>query len=316
MSTSRQRRTKARTDADILRASDPVTGPVKASKLLHRQGVSPIPPALLGPAKGKNGAGRPRTGNKAIDIHPKTGEIGSSHAHLDLPYKRFLEGMREDDLHTALAVHPDKKFHMALQMLTHPKLKAHLRMDDKNRGKPGEWSIAAVLKRAGVSLPELMDVYGRYKTSQAVRVAMDRSAVIMQHTADDAENRKILCVRCDGLGTLDMDAVKDETESKRRKAIIRTCPECKGSGEVTQSGDNEARKLIFEVAGIAGKKGPVVDARSVHYGNGVFSVESLVRGMEEGEEPIAALNPAPPAPPAPPDSELPIIEAESEEPEQ
>lgn len=264
-----------------------------AAKLLKREAIHPIPATMIGPAKGKNGNGRPRTGNKSlsmqVDTNGKlTGEIGASHAHLDHAYNRFLEGIKEPDLLQALAVAPGpdslrkNKYQQALLMLTHP---AYVKHSRRGTGLPGEWSIASIMKRTGITLQDLMDVYGRYRTAQAIRIAMDRSPTIITHAADDAENRKVVCPRCDGLGTLDLDAVAEETSEKRRKAVVRTCPECKGSGEVTQSGDAEARKLVLEVAGIAGKKGPVVDARSVHYGNGTFSVESLVKGMEQLEAP-------------------------------
>lgn len=247
-----------------------------------KQGLKPIPDSMRGPAKGKGGVGRPRTGNLATVMDPHTGtELGASHAHLDHAYNRFLEGISEPDLHQALAVDPKKKYQQALLMLTHP---AYTRALRRGSGKPGEWSITAVLKKVGVTLPELMEVYGRYRTSQAVRIAMDRSPTIISHTADDAENRSVPCPRCDGFGTLDLDFSEEES-SKKRKASVRTCPECDGTGKVIKSGDNEARKLVLEVAGIAGKKGPMVDARSIHMnGQGSYSVESMIKGMEEAED--------------------------------
>ncbi len=254
--------------------------------ILKKHAMKPIPASMKGPAKSKSGVGRPRTGNLATTVDAITGtELGRSHAHLDHAYNRFLDGIEEADLQQALAVDPKKKFQDALLVLTHPNYRSGTR---HGTGKPGAWSTAAVLKHVGITLQDLMDVYGRYRVSQAVRIAMDRSPRIMEHTADDAENRKVVCSRCDGLGTLDMDAAREEVQEKRRKAIVRTCPECKGTGEVVQSGDAEARKLVLEVAGIAGKRGPMVDARSVHYGHGVFNVESLVKGMEQLEAPETA----------------------------
>lgn len=292
--TAREARIKAHKDAEALILAG---NPEKASKVLRNRGVSPIPASMIGPSTG----GRPRTGNHAVrtqtDMRGKpTGELGSSHAHLDLAYNRFLDGIREEDLQQALATAPGlqelkkSKYQQALLMLTHPGYQRATRRgpDSKVAGgglKHGEWSIAAILKHAGITLGELMEVYGRYRTAQAIRIAMDRSPTIITHAADDAENRMVNCPRCDGLGTLDLDEVAEEVSKKRRAAVVRTCPECKGTGEVVQSGDAEARKLVLEVAGIAGKKGPVVDARSVHYGHGVFSVESLVKGMEQLEAP-------------------------------
>lgn len=258
------------------------------TRKLKSHGLKPIPESMKGSPTGDK-AGRPRTGNRSARLSDDGTEIGSSHAHLDLAYNRFLEGIDEGELQTALSMvpaDPKKKYRNALLMLTHPKYISGTRRDEKNKGKPGSWSLAAILKHAGITLPEMMEVYGRYRTSQAIRIAMDRTPTIMTHTADDAENKQVVCPRCDGLGTLDLDAAREETEKKRAKAVVRTCPECKGTGEVTQSGDMEARKLVFEVAGIAGKKGPVVDARQLHLTTpaGGFSVESLVKEMEVGEE--------------------------------
>lgn len=257
-------------------------------KPLKNLGMKPLPSHMKGPAKSKSGVGRPRTGNKAIEMDRVTGqiEIGKSHAHLDHAYNRFLEGIPEPELHTMMATTPGpqdlkkNKFIRALNFITAPHNKKILR---RGTGLPGEWSMAACLKHCGITLPELMQEYGRYRTAQAIRIAMDRSPTIITHAADDAENRKVICPRCDGYGTLNLG--DGEESAKKRKVMIRTCPECEGDGRVTQSGDAEARKLVLEVAGIAGKKGPMVDARSVHYGHGVFSVESLVKGMEQMETP-------------------------------
>lgn len=241
-----------------------------------------LAPKLAGPPAGGK-AGRPRTGNKDTDyVTTKDGTIepGAHHAALDHAYNRFLEGIDEKELHSALALSPNKYHHQVLFMLTHPKELIAIR---KGTGKPGEWGLSAHLKKLGLTLNDLMEVYGRYRTSQAVRIAMDRSPRIIEHTADDAENRQVVCPRCDGMGTLDLDAVQEEVKAGRgraKKATLRACPECKGTGEVMQSGDMEARKLVLEVAGIAGKRGPSVDARTVNLNGGTFSVESFIKNVE------------------------------------
>jgi hypothetical protein len=199
--------------------------------------------------------------------------------HMDRPFNHFLEGIPFDELIQALATTQGTKYKRAFATLN-----ADAKYREANPNKKIR-SVAGGLRDCGITLQDLMETYGRYRTASAVRIAMDRSPQIIAHAADDAQNRKVYCPRCDGLGEISADDG------------FRICPECKGAKEITQSGDGEARKLVLEVAGIAGKKGPVVDARSVHYGHGVFSVESLVRGMEQLE--------------APEDSS--IIEAETEE---
>jgi hypothetical protein len=233
----------------------------KLVKKLRNIGQQPMPDWMKGPSKGKNGNGRPRTGNKAVNLNHNATEVGSSHAHLDHAYNRFLEGLDQDEFRMALAAEKNKKFQSVLFWIGHPSTE--------------KWSLTALLKRAGITLPEAMDLYGRYRTACAVRVAMDRTPKIMADTADDAENKLVACPRCDGFGTLDLDDVKEGRSS------VRTCPECEGSGKVKQSGDNDSRKIIFEVAGLMNKKGPMIDARAINFlGAGRFSVENSVKEIE------------------------------------
>jgi uncharacterized protein YbaR (Trm112 family) len=241
-----------------------------------------LPKSIIGPASGGKG-GRPRSGNHSTELsvaRDGTIELGAHHAALDHAYNRFLEGIDEKELHNALALSPNKRHHAILFTLTHPKELIRIR---RGTGKPGEWGLSAHLKKLGMNLNDLMEVYGRYRTSQAVRIAMDRSPTIIKHTADDAENRLVVCPRCEGLGTLDLDLTREQNELKTPKQIkekIRACPECRGTGEVMQSGDMEARKLVLEVAGIAGKRGLSVDARTVNLNGGTFSVESFIKNVE------------------------------------
>lgn len=219
---------------------------------------------------------------------------GSLHGCHDIPYNRFIERIDSEAFQEALGMQKAIRYQMALKrILNHNVI--------LSRGGRARSFVSTILKEEGITLQEAVEVYGRWMLAKATQVAVYRAPQIMNDIADDASNKQVVCPRCDGLGTLDVDL--GESQKKKAKATIRTCPECKGIGTITQSGDSESRRIILEVAGLAGKRGPLVDARSVHLsGGGHVNVESLVKDMETGEDvPMIA---------APQEEEIDIIEAE------
>ena len=105
--------------------------------------------------------------------------------HMDRPFNHFLEGIPFDELIQALATTQGTKYKRAFATLN-----ADAKYREANPNKKIR-SVAGGLRDCGITLQDLMETYGRYRTASAVRIAMDRSPQIIAHAADDAQ----MCIR-------------------------------------------------------------------------------------------------------------------------
>lgn len=220
--------------------------------------------------------GRRHTGNKAIEV--VKGDPSEGQAHLDLPMQRFWERCNIPQLEDALALSTEKRWTELLRVMHHPITR--------------NWSMTRIAKRCGLTLGDLTKFWRDSRMQQAMLITSDALPGVMQNIADDASNRKHACPRCDGYGTLLNDragnsnypqALDDSPQtpvfegavgtSLNSEQPLRPCPECRGTGEVTARGDNDARKLLLEVGGVTGKKAPVIMNQHNHFPG---SVENFV----------------------------------------
>ena len=108
-------------------------------------------------------------------------------------------------------------------------------------------SPGTLCRRFGISLQDLVDVWREYNSLLGQMYMSTHLPQIMRDVTNNAMSRDVVCPRCDGLKT-----VRDgEVES-------RTCPVCKGEGQVQVPGDPHARELVLEVLGITGRKEPAI----------------------------------------------------------
>jgi hypothetical protein len=99
-----------------------------------------------------------------------------------------------------------------------------------------------------VSFPQL---YAIFKDAMRARAHVEAIIVqseylprVMEDTCEDA--LACTCSDCGGTGR------------KKRRNSIWSCPTCRGTGKVRQHGSIENRKLVFESAGLTGKRAPLV----------------------------------------------------------
>jgi len=113
--------------------------------------------------------------------------------------------------------------------------------------------------------------------AEALIVQSEFLPEVMRDTCLDAMAQSSLCPFCDGVGRRDLD---DET---------LTCLQCEGTGRIRKPGSAESRKLLFDSAGLTGKRSPLVAIeQNTGWGDigieGVHSFEDLVefgnRAME------------------------------------
>ena len=117
------------------------------------------------------------------------------------------------------------------------------------------------MRRFSISL--LVDAWVDYNRLLGLMYMATDLPQIMEDVTNNARNRDVVCPRCDGLKT-----VRDgETES-------RTCPVCKGTGDVQVPGDSHAIQLVFEALGLIGCKEPVI---RIEQNMRVESLEEMLR---------------------------------------
>ena len=101
-------------------------------------------------------------------------------------------------------------------------------------------TIGKLAVMSGMSANELMLLFNSAKKAEGIIRLSRKLPDIMEETAEDALSRLVPCIRCDGEGTIKG----------------KPCKTCQGGGSVRVPGDLDNRKLVFEVAGLIGKRAP------------------------------------------------------------
>ena len=153
-----------------------------------------------------------------------------SPARKDTMLRRFDALVGRDEITAALELSRDPRSRALLGMMLDPTYNKH--------------SFAKLCQKAGLRLTDLVDVFRRGKQLEATLSALQNLPHLVEETMLDALPAVEVCSRCDG-----RVEVQDEGEPERK----RLCPACKGSGEVRVPGNVEARRMIFQAAGLIGK---------------------------------------------------------------
>lgn len=156
---------------------------------------------------------------------------------LDLPMKRFYEGVDMDKLKFFLSENGDK-FETLLAALQDP---AFVTL-----------SFAAIARKCRVTLHDLQLLYSDGMRQLGLLQMSTVLPQVMMDVASDALSRQVVCPRCDGL-KISVIRNKDGQITDERP-----CPACKGEGEVRVTGDKHARDLVFESMKLTNQGGPLV----------------------------------------------------------
>lgn len=175
----------------------------------------------------------------------------------DALLKRMGEFIPRDDLASALSRASDDARIAALAV----------RLIDPNFATTKLTKLANDL---GLRYTDVVDGFRRAKLDEGMLRMFIRVPDILEDIAEDARTKIDACPRCDGEGEI----------HKRGKSV--TCPQCKGVGELRTPGDNEARRLTLEAAGIIGKRGGF--AQQINIGT-VGGLEDVLRS---GQQALAA----------------------------
>ena len=183
--------------------------------------------------------------------------VNKRHAHLD-PLARHVEKrMKRDEIAGILQPHA----------VENPRISGliNLLLDPDYR----KVSLGKLCEKMGISTHEVVDHFRKTKLDQALLGMYDHVPEILEDTAIDAKSVERTCWKCFGEG-----------EVKKDKDTLVICPECAGSKRLRKPGDSDARKLVFETAGLAGKRGPST-AIQLNVAGGGVTIEDVSKKTEE-----------------------------------
>lgn len=151
----------------------------------------------------------------------------------DRPMQRFIDLVDETEFSAALTASGEPKYVTFLAARHDPAYRS--------------LGFSALCRKFNISLQDVDDLWRSHQLHRGMMRMMNSLPDILEDVAVDARSRKVACPRCDGLAVLTSDS-----------GLPRACPVCDGTGKVRQTGDRDARHLVFESAGLTGKRGPLV----------------------------------------------------------
>lgn len=105
----------------------------------------------------------------------------------------------------------------------------------------------ALAKKAGLSLPEIVDLYRDKQWLETTLILHEKLPQIIDGATDDAKPRMVPCEECKG---------STKTEDGKE------CWVCGGWGSVRRAGDKDKLQFVGEAVGMTGKRGPIVQVNN------------------------------------------------------
>ena len=99
-------------------------------------------------------------------------------------------------------------------------------------------SFAKLCQRVGLRCHEVIDLFRQHRLAEAMVSIALRLPDVVKGIARDALDREEVCPKCEGSG----------------KVGDRVCPACCGEGRIRKPGNPESQRLIFEAAGLIGRR--------------------------------------------------------------
>lgn len=179
--------------------------------------------------------------------------------------------------------------------------KAHQLLADMLDPRFRKWNVSQLARKAGIEPPQLLELWRSYSIARGLSIMTAAADRVAHDLTLDSRSKPACCPRCDGWGVIErqVDAESQEMGSERPSSSTddkgatpaeprspskvtesRRCPQCRGSGSVTESGDPGARKLMFEALGYTGKANPMIQQTNIQ----INTIESALDGLEGVEE--------------------------------
>jgi hypothetical protein len=213
-----------------------------------------MPESLSVAKKGKGGKKRParRRTVDGLAADPQNGLLIRPEQD---PTARLVALIGDDGLKEALSASDDPRAEALLGMFSDKAFAGH--------------SLSAMRIRAGLSVADIVELFRNQKVMEATIGLAARAPQLLSDLADDAMSKDQPCRTCRGFGSI----LAPDSEQG-----TLPCPPCSGRGTVRVPGDTDARKIVFEVLGMAGKKGPMVQVNTQNnFGSGMPQSSTIIR---------------------------------------
>lgn len=175
----------------------------------------------------------------------------------DVIADRLLEAMGADEMKDALGASSDPRALHLLRLMSDPRTRNN--------------SIGSLRTAAKLSRMDLVDIFRDHKLSEAMIGLISKTPELFNDVAGDAMSRSLPCRTCKGFQVIkDMDT--GETVE---------CTPCDGSGVEKVPGDKDARKIVFEVLGLTGKQGPLVQVNTQNNFGSAPKMGTVVRRTDK-----------------------------------
>lgn len=115
-------------------------------------------------------------------------------------------------------------------------------------------SLASIAGVCRLTQADLIRELSRARVQEGVLRMSKHIPKVLEDTAIDAKSRSEVCENCLGVGEISNPRKNDKSPND-----FVDCPKCSGKGKIRKAGNTEARKLVFEAAGLTNKKGPGVN---------------------------------------------------------
>ena len=156
------------------------------------------------------------------------------------------------------------------------RLRQHLE-DPRARGQ----SLRKLCADARISFPALYFIFKDALKARAhaevLIVQSQHLPAIMEDTCLDAMAQTSPCPFCDGAGSRILDG-----ESL-------SCLQCEGTGKIRKPGSAESRKLVFESAGLTGKRAPLVAVQQKFYTREEIGLPTFEEMVHRGRDAIEGI---------------------------
>ena len=126
-------------------------------------------------------------------------------------------------------------------------------------------TMSRIAEKLGLKWDDIVEAFRKSKIAEGNLRMFQHIPQIMEDTAIDSKSKLKMCPMCEGKG----------------KSGEQDCMECEGTGRVRVAGNTEARKIVFESAGLIGKKGPLFALQQFNNLDGSESFEELVGATQK-----------------------------------
>jgi hypothetical protein len=163
---------------------------------------------------------------------------------------------REELLSALAAASSDQRARTLFEMMLDPAFRTH--------------SLPKLAKDVGLRYTDVLKLVRDYKLDQGLLAMASHLPQVMEDVAIDAKSKMVKCPACKGDGRIVVTEQIEDPESEKKRVIVvpkldengavvtEHCFTCDGEGKLRQTGDSDARKLLFESMKLTGQRAPLV----------------------------------------------------------